>query len=126
MLLLPQLVITLATTALLPVQRHVGRWTAPPRRVPTAMMFDSPIVANGDAGLTFGGPPEHTTFYASSNSFWSANQVVDAPPQYAQHPGGAESYTQVRIHSHLRGCAPCPLQQLCRRGELHAARRLNR
>ena len=61
------------------------------------MMFDSPIVGNGDVGITFGGPPEHTYFFGSSNSFWSANSVVDARPDYGAKPGGAESYTQVRI-----------------------------
>ena len=81
----------------LPVQRHVGLWTSPPQRIPTAMMFDSPIVANGDAGVTFGGPPSLTTFYASSNSFWSANQNVDARPNFQDKPGGSESYTQVRV-----------------------------
>lgn len=86
-----------AAATMLPVQRHVGRWSAPPHRVPSAMMFDSPIVGNGDVGITFGGPPEHTTFYGSSNSFWSANSVVDARPDYGAKPGGAESYTQVRI-----------------------------
>ena len=89
----------------LPVQRHVGRWAAPPRRVPTAMMFDSPIVGNGDAGITFGGPPNATTFYAASNSFWSANQQVDARPNFQQKPGGAESYTQVR-HGDFRLSVP--------------------
>eukprot|EP01052_Picozoa_sp_SAG31_P001663 SAG31_NODE_56_length_29726_cov_41.443312_13_plen_163_part_00 len=119
----------------LPVERHVGRWTAPPARVPTAMMFDSPIVGNGDAGMTFGNPshatkpqcnvtpkpcgshpgvfycpsnpapgqcdrghassPSHTTFWISSNSFWSSNQNVDARPNYNSKPGGSESYTQV-------------------------------
>ena len=86
-----------AAAAPLPVQRHVGTWSAPPARIPTAMMFDSPIVGNGDVGVTFGGPPSMTTFYASSNSFWSANQQVDARPSFSAKPGGAESYTQVRI-----------------------------
>ncbi len=86
-----------APVPVLPVQRHVGRWSAPPHRIPTARMFDSPIVGNGDAGITFGGPPSQTTFYASSNSFWSANSVVDARPDFSEKPGGAESYTQVRI-----------------------------
>ena len=60
-------------------------------------MFDSPIVANGDVGMTFGGKPEATRFYVSSNSFWSANGVVDSRPDFQQKPGGAESYTQLRI-----------------------------
>ena len=84
-------------SAPLPVQRHAGTWSAPPARIPTAFMFDSPIVGNGDAGVTFGGPPSLTTFYASSNSFWSSNQQVDARPNFNSKPGGSESYTQVRI-----------------------------
>ena len=111
----------------LAVQRHIGRWSEPPARIPTPMMFDSPLVGNGDAGMTFGGLPNSTVFYLSSNQFWSADSHVDNPPMSGTnvtHQLGAESYTQVRIGD-ITLTAPALTAGTTRYGasqELYAAR----
>ena len=33
-----------------PVSRHIGRWTEAPRKCPSTMVTDAPIMANGDMG----------------------------------------------------------------------------
>ena len=52
-------------------RRYVGRWTAPPTRVPTQKLVDGPILGNGDLGVTLGGPPEALTWYLGMNQFWA-------------------------------------------------------
>jgi hypothetical protein len=61
--------------------------------------FDSPFVGNGDAGMTFCGPANFTTFYLASNSFWNSNMNVDMRPSQSKGDakGDGESYSTLRI-----------------------------
>ena len=65
----------------------------------------SPLIGNGDVGVTFCGPANHTTFFLASNSFWAPNVDVDGRPSQltapkpgmGSPPGGQESYVTQRI-----------------------------
>ena len=86
-----------AAAAPLPVHRHIGQWWQPPQRCPSGDFVDSPLAGNGDLGLTFCGPPSHTTFHLASNSFWNSNSHVDARPSLKEI--GPPPYTQIPIGS---------------------------
>ena len=96
-----------AAGAELPVQRHVGRWSQTlGRSCPTTYQIPgSPVIGNGDVGVSFCGAANHTTFFLAANSFWAPNVAVDARPSalaavkpgMGAPPGGAESYVTARI-----------------------------
>jgi hypothetical protein len=37
------------------VERHIGRWNSPPRKCPSSMVTDGPLLGNGDMGAAIGG-----------------------------------------------------------------------
>eukprot|EP01043_Picozoa_sp_COSAG02_P009241 COSAG02_NODE_311_length_24966_cov_1089.426187_11_plen_195_part_00 len=45
-----------------PARGQVGRWTAEPALPPLPSFSDGPFAGNGDLGLTWGGPPELSTY----------------------------------------------------------------
>ena len=53
------------------VAKHQAVFTAPPKKVPTNMMVDGPILGNGDLGVAMGGAPERQVFHLSKNDFWT-------------------------------------------------------
>eukprot|EP01043_Picozoa_sp_COSAG02_P101328 COSAG02_NODE_37382_length_442_cov_1.379009_1_plen_79_part_00 len=64
MALLLGLLHSATTTSEMPVQHHVGRWTGDPKACPTTYQIPgSPLIGNGDVGVTFCGPANHTTFF---------------------------------------------------------------
>jgi hypothetical protein len=54
------------------VSRYVGRFSEPPREVPSFHAVDGPITGNGDIGLTVSGPPECQRYWISKNDFWKS------------------------------------------------------
>ncbi|MBI9015837.1 MAG: hypothetical protein JEZ07_01115 [Phycisphaerae bacterium] len=52
------------------IDKYCAIWDQPPSRVPADHSVDSPLMGNGDIGVTFGGSPEHLCFYLSKNDFW--------------------------------------------------------
>eukprot|EP01050_Picozoa_sp_SAG11_P038318 SAG11_NODE_15578_length_573_cov_0.970464_1_plen_187_part_01 len=62
-----------AAAAMLPVQRHVGRWNASPADVPgTGNVVGGPLLGNGDAGVVFTSSGADTLdLYLGKNDFWS-------------------------------------------------------
>jgi len=55
-----------------PVKRYVAKFHEYPRKVPTNVVVDGPIIGNGDIGVTLGGPPEAQRFWISKSDFWKA------------------------------------------------------
>ncbi len=49
---------------------HTAVFTEPPRRVPTDMMPDGPLLGNGDVGVVVAGPAEEQRFHIGKNDFW--------------------------------------------------------
>ena len=54
------------------VSQYMGRFTEPPRQVPSFHSVDGPITGNGDIGLTVSGPPECQRYWISKNDFWKS------------------------------------------------------
>eukprot|EP01047_Picozoa_sp_COSAG01_P018503 COSAG01_NODE_1004_length_12197_cov_8.942718_6_plen_329_part_00 len=58
---------------MLPVQRHVGRWTTAPTMTPgTGNVIDGPLIGNGDAGAALASARAETLdFYLGKGDFWA-------------------------------------------------------
>ncbi len=54
------------------VPQYKGVFTSPPKRVPTTLTVDGPIIGNGDVGVVISGSPEAQRFWISKNDFWKA------------------------------------------------------
>ena len=73
---------------------HVGRWTTPPKRCPSSMVTDGPLLANGDAGAAVGGfrmsangKQLQQSYYIGKMDFWTHQNVGP--------PGNTEWYSHV-------------------------------
>lgn len=69
------LLIIAATTAELPVERHTGIWSSPPRLTPgTGGVVDGPLLGNGDLGVTGSGTDAGSPtvqLWLGKNDFWA-------------------------------------------------------
>ena len=54
------------------VSQYRALFDKPPRRVPSFHAVESPIIGNGDVGLTLSGPPKSQRYWISKNDFWKA------------------------------------------------------
>ncbi len=54
------------------VSQYEARFAKPTKQVPAFHAVDSPIIGNGDIGLTVSGPPEDQRYWISKNDFWKA------------------------------------------------------
>jgi hypothetical protein len=52
------------------IGRHVVRFTQPPKRIPSKVSVDAPLLGNGFTGMAMSGNPEQQVFYAARNDFW--------------------------------------------------------
>jgi hypothetical protein len=57
---------------------HVGRWSKPPKRCPSSMVTDGPLLGNGDAGAALGGfmmsadgKQLQQSYYIGKMDFWT-------------------------------------------------------
>jgi len=64
--------------------------TKPPRRVPTPIMVDGPLMGNGDVGVVLGGPVDCLEFFLCKNDFW-----------YQAHVGETRQQRMERLHTGL-------------------------
>jgi len=55
------------------VSRHKAVFTQPPRRIPSRVQTDAPLLGNGDMGVALGGPPEAQRLWLAKNDFWRLN-----------------------------------------------------
>ena len=78
-----------------PVQRHIGRWDAPPAKAPSTMVTDGPLLGNGDMGTVLGGVSHWNvsgssscgvgqTYYVGKQDFWTQQAVGDLSGQGAK------------------------------------------
>lgn len=81
-----------------PAGRHIGEWTTPPKRCPSSMVTDGPLLGNGDAGSALGGFKMSTdgktlsqSFYIGKMDFWT-QQNLASHMAYFSHvaPGHVE------------------------------------
>ena len=90
---------------------HVGRWTTPPKRCPSSMVTDGPLLANGDAGAAVGGfrmsangKQLQQSYYIGKMDFWTHQNVGP--------PGNTEWYSHVAPgHVTLRFGGGTPLEK---------------
>ena len=82
--MLPLLIAALVGLALLehPAARHVGRWSVPPKRCPSSLVTDVPLLGNGDAGAAMGGfemtvdgRTLSQSFYIGKMDFWTQQNL---------------------------------------------------
>eukprot|EP00041_Stephanoeca_diplocostata_P026806 m.729241 g.729241 ORF g.729241 m.729241 type:complete len:1225 (+) comp23048_c0_seq4:158-3832(+) len=88
-------------SAVPPVRRHIGKWTAPPQRCPSSMVTDGPLLGNGDMGCAVGGVSNvgstvNQSYYVGKQDFWTQQNVESRV--YFSHvaPGHVDlSFTQL-------------------------------
>lgn len=71
-----------------PVSRHVGRWGSPPRKCPSEMVTDAPIMANGDMGAAVcdGAAGKHgLSFFLGKMDFWTQSHGPEATYKTPRH-----------------------------------------
>ena len=74
-----------------PVSRHIGRWTEPPRKCPSTMVTDAPIMANGDMGAAVchaggkSGGAVDVSFYLGKMDFWTQTHGPNATYKTPRH-----------------------------------------
>ncbi|WP_413373571.1 glycosyl hydrolase family 95 catalytic domain-containing protein [Paenibacillus taichungensis] len=54
------------------VEKYKGIFTEPPKIVPSDKVVDSPVIGNGDLGVTISGKPEQQRIWISKTDFWKA------------------------------------------------------
>ncbi|ACS99198.1 glycosyl hydrolase family 95 catalytic domain-containing protein [Paenibacillus sp. JDR-2] len=54
------------------VKQYKGIFTEPPKTVPSDKVVDSPVIGNGDLGVTISGRPEQQRVWISKTDFWKA------------------------------------------------------
>ena len=59
------------------VSRHTICYEAPPKRIPTPVSTDAPLLGNGSMSVAVAGGPEQQTFYFCRNDFWRMKSVND-------------------------------------------------
>ncbi|MDR1561829.1 MAG: hypothetical protein LBS54_01910 [Dysgonamonadaceae bacterium] len=52
------------------ISKHVIRFNEPPRRIPSKVSVDAPLLGNGYMGVALAGQPERQIFYIARNDFW--------------------------------------------------------
>ncbi|WP_336775661.1 glycosyl hydrolase family 95 catalytic domain-containing protein [Paenibacillus sp. MMO-58] len=57
------------------VKKYKGIFTEPPRTVPSDKVVDSPVIGNGDLGVTISGRPEQQRVWISKTDFWKAQKM---------------------------------------------------
>lgn len=87
-----------------PVQRHIGRWESPPRKCPSSMVTDGPLLGNGDMGAAIGGslrfkitptaPLSHLCDHAQPQCM-RVVIVIDSTP--LRSPCGARTRTRCEV-----------------------------
>lgn len=74
-----------------PVSRHIGRWDQPPRKCPSSMVTDAPIMANGDMGAAVcdNAGIHGVVFFMGKMDFWTqshgARATYTTPRHLATH-----------------------------------------
>ncbi|OCT15171.1 hypothetical protein A8709_13790 [Paenibacillus pectinilyticus] len=56
-------------------------FVSPSMNLPTNYMPDSPLLGNGDVGVTIGGNPEEQIFYMGKNDFWAQPSLGETEEQ---------------------------------------------
>jgi hypothetical protein len=67
----------------------IGRWTQPPKAVPTGGTTDGPLFGNGELAVVFGGQTDGFSFNFGSNSFARADSSKGG---VAAAPGGVDVF----------------------------------
>ena len=98
---------------------HVGRWTTPPKRCPSSMVTDGPLLANGDAGAAVGGfgmsadgKQLEQSYYIGKMDFWT-HQNVGPPGKTEWYSHVAPGHVTLRFGTQMPGAggvAPKTLQ----------------
>jgi hypothetical protein len=52
------------------ISKHNIRFLEPPRRIPSRVSVDAPLLGNGYMGVALAGQPERQVFYVARNDFW--------------------------------------------------------
>ena len=60
-------------------QQYTGVWNTPPSHVPAGNTPDSPMLGNGDIGVTVGGSIANQTMYIGKNDFFSGSSHAIQP-----------------------------------------------
>jgi hypothetical protein len=62
----------LASGSGLPVSRHIGKWDSAPKKCPSNMVTDGPLLGNGDLGTALGGVVNGgMSYYLGKMDFWT-------------------------------------------------------
>ncbi|GLX67735.1 glycosyl hydrolase family 95 catalytic domain-containing protein [Paenibacillus glycanilyticus] len=57
------------------VKKYKGIFTEPPQTVPSDKVVDSPVIGNGDLGVTISGRPDQQRVWISKTDFWKAQKM---------------------------------------------------
>ncbi len=63
------------------VGSHRAVFLGPPKKIPSKMAVDAPLLGNGDMGVALSGPPEQQRFWLCKNDFWRLKHGAGSGPR---------------------------------------------
>ena len=89
-----------------PVRRHVGTWTENPKRCPSSMVTDAPLLGNGELGAVFCGAEANADGGIAQSTrlgqmdFWTEHAIASPPGWSHVRAHGASGFTHCLRPTH--------------------------